>query len=297
MDGLRGKVALITGSAGGIGRALARHAAGEGMRLVLVDRDGRALKMLAHTLRAGGADVLAERVDVTNARAVNAVVNHAYRHYGAVHLLVNSAGIGAGSMAWDGSLLRWERVLDVNLWGAIHTVRACVPRMHKQGAEAHIVNIASVLGLITFPRLSVYATSKHALVAYSEGLYHDLTFYLRAKIGVSVACPGFVRTGMQQPESGWRAWLRRWRRRRRGRGSPDEAAVELWQRLSGQGMPPEEVARRVFAGIAERRFYIYTHPGLQSVLERATRARLAGDPPPQFTLQEVYDACCNDTKP
>jgi len=284
---LHGKVALITGGAGGIGRALARHAASEGMRLVLADRDGRALKMLAHALRADGADVLAEKVDVTSARDVNAIVNDAYRRHGVVHLLINSAGVGAGAMAWGGSMTSWRRVLDTNLYGSIHTVRACIPRMLKQGAEAYIVNIASILGLITFPRLSAYATSKHALVAYSEGLYHDLNFFLRAEIGVSVACPGFVRTRMQRPESGWLGWFRA---RRRG-GGPDEAAIELWQRMSGQGMPPEEVARRMFAGIAERRFYIFTHPGLQFALERAMRARLAGDPPPQFSVQDLLQAC------
>ena len=293
MDDFRGKVALITGSAGGIGRALAMHAASVGMRLVLADRDGQALQALARILRASGVDVLAEKVDVTSARAVNALVDHAYRRHGAVHLLINSAGIGTGTMAWGGSLSIWKRVLDVNLYGAIHTVRACVPRMLKQGAEAHIVNIASVLGLMTFPRLSVYATSKHALVAYSEGLHHDLNFFLQAKIGVSVVCPGFVRTEMQQTRSGWRARLHRWRRRE----SPDEAAVGLWRRLSEQGMPPEELARRVFAGVAERRFYIYTHPGLQPVLERAARARLAGEPPPQLSLQEVLDACRDDSLP
>lgn len=296
MGDLRGKVALITGSAGGIGRALAGHAAREGMRLVLADRDAPALRALARTLRAGGAEVQAEKVDVTSARAVNTLVDHAYRRHGAVHLLINSAGIGAGTTAWGSSLSNWKRVLDVNLYGAIHTVRACVPRMLKQGAEAHIVNVASLLGLMTFPGLCVYATSKHALVAYSEGLYHDLKFFLQAKIGVSVVCPGFVRTEMQQPERRWFEW----RPKRSESRPPDPRLLEaeqFWQRLTAQGMPPEEVARRVFAGVAERRFYIYTHPGLQSALERATRARLAGGPPEQFSVQEILDACRDDTKP
>jgi NAD(P)-dependent dehydrogenase (short-subunit alcohol dehydrogenase family) len=258
MREFQGKVAVVTGAASGIGRALADRCASEGMKVVLADVDEQALAAAQDELRAAGADVRAVRTDVSRAEDVEALARQTLDAFGAVHLLCNNAGVGGGSSAWESTLADWKWVLGVNLWGVIHGVHTFVPLMLQQDTEGHIVNTASMAGLISGPGLAVYKVSKFGVVTLSETLYHELG--LRgAKIKVSVLCPGWVRTRITDAERNRPAELRN------DAGpapqDPAYAAVEQWVRHAVEtGMPPSEIADQVFQAIRDERFYILTHP-------------------------------------
>ena len=184
MKELRGKVAVVTGAASGIGRALAGRFAAEGMKVVLADVEGPALAKAESELRAGGATVLAVAADVARAEAVDALAARTLEAFGGVHVLCNNAGVYASGLSWERPLADWEWVLGVNLWGVIHGVRAFVPIMLRQGSEAHIVNTASVAGLISGPFSAPYNVSKYGVVALSESLHYELALAGRAGEGV-----------------------------------------------------------------------------------------------------------------
>jgi NAD(P)-dependent dehydrogenase (short-subunit alcohol dehydrogenase family) len=193
MKEFKDKVAVITGAASGIGRALAERCAHEGMKVVLADVDVDALATTVAALKATGAPVLAVVTDVSKAQDVDALAQRTLAAFGAVHLLCNNAGVWAGISAWDSSLADWEWVLGVNLWGVIHGIHTFVPLMLAQGTPGHIVNTASMAGLLTGRGPAVYRVSKHAVVALSEMLYHQLA-HRGANVKVSVLCPGGVDT-------------------------------------------------------------------------------------------------------
>jgi NAD(P)-dependent dehydrogenase (short-subunit alcohol dehydrogenase family) len=250
---LRGKTAVITGAASGIGRALAERLARERMRLVLADVDGRRLREVAR--RLSGA--IAVRTDVSRSSEVEALAARAYQRFGAVHLLCNNAGVAEYGAVWEVPPRRWQRVLRVNLWGTIHGCLAFIPRMLAQGEPAHVVNTASMAGLVTPPLAGPYSVTKHAVVALSEALVQDLS--LRgARIGVSLLCPGWVAT-------------------RLGRSAPGaDAAVRS---LIARGLPPEAVAERTVRAIRSGEFYVLTHPEMARAVQRRAEAILAGRPP------------------
>ena len=197
---LAGKVAVITGAASGFGREFARLAARRGCKLVLADVQEDALAEAAAELSAQGADLLAQPTNVSKAEQVEALAERTLQRFGAVHLLFNNAGVGAGGLRWENTVQDWEWVLGVNLWGVVHGIRTFTPLM-LQGMRAdpdyfgHIVNTSSIAGLLSPPGLGVYNVSKHAVVTLSETLYHDLRL-IEARIGVSVLCPAFVPTGI-----------------------------------------------------------------------------------------------------
>lgn len=270
MRELAGKVAVVTGAASGIGRCLAERCAREGMRVVLADVEAAALEAAAAELRAQGAEVLAAPTDVSRPEAVEALAAATLGAFGAVHLLCNNAGVGVGTTIWETSLEDWRWVLGVNLWGAVHGVRTFVPIMLRQGGEAHIVNTASIQGLLTHhPLSSSYQVSKHAVVALSEQLHHELS-QCGAAIGVSVLCPAWVRTqigtsGRNRPPAALAAPT--------GEFSPaQEAALERCIAALQNGDAPEAVADGAIAAVREGRFYILPH---RNWLE-AVRARLEG---------------------
>ena len=255
MKTFQGKVAVITGAASGIGRALAEHCVKEGMKVVLADVEEQALLHVNRELIAQGAQTLAVQTDVSQAAAVETLAQKAFETYSAVHLLFNNAGVGAGATAWESTLADWEWVLGVNLWGVIHGIRSFVPRMLEQRAESHIVNTSSIGGLTAGPGLSVYMASKHAVVSLTETLYHELA--LRgSSIGVSVLCPGFVKTRIQDSERNRPARLQ---------NTPGEQNLSREEQEGGQilqqaiqkGMSPQQQAEVVFEAIREERFYIY----------------------------------------
>ena len=260
MNIFQGKVAVVTGAASGIGRALAERCAQEGMKVVLADIEEQALLQASRDLAAQGAETLAVQTDVSQAAEVERLAKLAFETYSAVHLLFNNAGVGAGKTAWESTLADWEWVLGVNLWGVIHGIHFFVPRMLEQPAEGYIVNTASMAGLTSSPGLSVYMASKHAVVSLTETLYHELK--LRdASIGVSVLCPGFVKTRIQDAERN---------RPTRLQNVPGEHASheqklsreeqeggQILQQAIREGMSPQHLADITFAAIREERFYIY----------------------------------------
>jgi NAD(P)-dependent dehydrogenase (short-subunit alcohol dehydrogenase family) len=255
MKEFKDKVAVITGAASGIGRALADRCVREGMKAVLADVEGEALTKTEASLKASGAAVLAVRTDVSRAGDVEALARRAFEAFGAVHLLCNNAGVAAEAPVWESTLAEWEWVLGVNLWGVIHGVRVFVPRMLAQDTECHIVNTASVAGLLSGPGLGAYKVTKHAVVSLSETLHYELA-ERRAKVKVAVLCPGIVNTRIMESA-----------RNRPGHppaaGPLDPACGARWEalrQLVPAGMPPEQVAGAVFEALRKDQFYILTHP-------------------------------------
>jgi NAD(P)-dependent dehydrogenase (short-subunit alcohol dehydrogenase family) len=259
-----GKVAVVTGAASGIGRALAERCARESMHVALADIEPAALDRAAAELRATGAEVLAVVTDVAKAGDVAALAQQTLDAFGAVHLLCNNAGVGAGTTVWESTLADWEWVLGVNLWGVIHGVRTFVPIMLAQGDDCHVVNTASIAGLIAGPGLGVYKVTKHAVVTLSETLHYDLAMR-GANIGVSILCPEWVNTRIMESA-----------RNRPSALQNDPAAEQVtpemlavWQHMIDavqSGMSPAEVTDQVFTAIRERRLYILTHPATKALV-------------------------------
>ena len=193
MKEFQDKVAVVTGAASGIGRALAGKCAALGMKVVLADVEESALWQAEYELQVSGAQVLAVRTDVSQADEVEALAKITFETYGAVHLLFNNAGVGAGTTVWESSLADWQWVLGVNLWGVIHGVHFFVPRMLAQDSEGHIVNTASSAGLVSSSGLGIYKVSKHGVVTLSETLALELAAH-GSKLKASVLCPEFVNT-------------------------------------------------------------------------------------------------------
>jgi NAD(P)-dependent dehydrogenase (short-subunit alcohol dehydrogenase family) len=188
MEDFQDKVAVVTGGASGIGRALAEKSAALGMKIVLADVEERALSQAEKELKAGGAEVRALRTDVSQAGEVEAQAHLAFTTYGAVHLLFNNAGVSVKHTVWGSSLVDWQWVLGVNLWGVIHGLHFFVPRMLAQGSEGHIVNTASDAGLLAHAGQHSYNVSKHGVVALSETLALELAAH-GAALKASVLCP------------------------------------------------------------------------------------------------------------
>ena len=259
MRSLRGKTAVITGAASGIGRALAHRLARERMRLVLVDVDRRRLAQVASELPGS----LPVRADVSRAADVEMLAAKAFARFGAVHLLCNNAGIAEYGALWEVPLARWRRVVGVNLWGVIHGCLAFVPRMIAQGSPAHVVNTASMAGLVTPPQAGAYSVTKHAVVALSEALAQDLALR-QARIGVSVLCPGWVATRLLQSAPG---------------------ADPVLQALVAQGVSPDAIAERTVRAIRSGEFYVLTHPEMAPAIRRRADEILAGRAPAPLPLK------------
>ena len=257
---MRGKVAVITGGASGIGRAVARRAAAEGMRVVIADIEEGALREVERELTGQGADAIAVTTDVADAGSVRGLRDRALRHYGAVHLVHNNAGVGGGGPIWEVPEQDWRWILGVNLWGVIHGVTTFVPLLMEQG-EGHVVNTASIAGLVTAPFIGPYNATKQAVVAVSETLYKDLEAAGASGVGVSVLCPGFVQTriadsGRNRPD---------WAPGREVEGAED--ARSLIKDLVDGGIPAEVVAERVLDAVRTDTFYILTHPDTRVAIQ------------------------------
>jgi NAD(P)-dependent dehydrogenase (short-subunit alcohol dehydrogenase family) len=260
----KNKVAVVTGAASGIGRAIAGRCAAEGMIVVLADIEGPALAEAAKSLADTGATLRPYRLDVSSAAEVEAMAETTYKEFGAVHLLFNNAGVAPeGLPAWSQTLDRWRWVIDVNLHGVIHGIRSFVPRTLAGGDEGHVVNTASVAGLHAGPMISPYYATKHAVVGLSEALFLELQMG-NARVGASVLCPAFVKTKIAESA------------RNRPQTSAAPAGSEefgtLVRALVEKGVSPESIADQVFAAIAKKEFWILTHPEFDA----AIRERVIG---------------------
>jgi NAD(P)-dependent dehydrogenase (short-subunit alcohol dehydrogenase family) len=276
MKEFKDKVALVTGGASGIGYAMADRFASVGMKIVLADIEEPALEVAERNLKDKGAPVLAVRTDVSKAADVERLAARAYDHFGAVHVLCNNAGVGGAGLTWEQSLEDWEWVIGVNLWGVIHGLRTFLPRMLAQGTEGHVVNTASVAGLITTPYMSVYEATKHAVVAMTESLRMELEM-LGSSIGASVLCPGFVATNIGDSERNRPEELRSASTTK----ETDQQAVmrELARQQISAGIKPSEVAEMVLESIRDDRFYVLTHPRFKKVIRLRMENILEGKPP------------------
>lgn len=269
MRQLQGRVAVVTGAASGIGLAMARRFSGAGMHLVMADIEQAALQAAADALRSAGARVLAMRTDVGDEAQVQALADKAWETYGAVHLVCNNAGVASPALrtrAWESSLADWEWILRVNLMGVLHGVRAFVPRMLAAGDEGHVVNTASVAGLLT--GANPYHVSKHGVACLTEGLYKDLKA-MGAKVSASVLCPGLIRTGILDAERNRPAELGRTELA----SLPDD--VQRWasgfRRSLEGGYEPALVADAVHDAVVSDRYYIVP---AQQALQAMIRTRM-----------------------
>jgi NAD(P)-dependent dehydrogenase (short-subunit alcohol dehydrogenase family) len=270
MKNFNDKVAVITGGASGLGREFANQAAERGMKVVLADVQQDALDQARAELEARGVDVLAMLCDVRKSEQVQALADATMARFGAVHLVFNNAGVGSGGLIWENSEADWEWVLGVNLWGVIHGVRIFTRLMLDCAArdpayEGHIVNTASMAGLLNAPTMGVYNVSKHAVVSLSESLYHDLQL-VEAPIGASVLCPYFVPTGISQSH---RNRPQDVKMTARATASQMAAQAMTEKAVESGKVSAVDVAQITFDAIGNGQFYIYSHPGaLGSVAER-----------------------------
>ena len=274
------QTAVITGAASGFGLEVARLAAARGMNLVLCDVQADALARAATEFT--GLPVLTQCVDVSDARAMETMVTVVKARFGAPHFVFNNAGVGCGGLVWENTVADWEWVLGANLWGVIHGVRLFTPMMLEAAAKdpawrGHIVNTASMAGLVSMPNMGVYNVSKHAVVTLSETLYQDLAL-VTDRVHCSVLCPFFMPTGIASSE--------------RNR-PPGEHQKPTRSQLVGQAMIEKavahgkvsaaDVAAKVFEAMDARQFYIYSHPeALGAVQSRAADVTAGRNPADAF---------------
>ena len=261
MKDFKNKVAVITGGASGLGRAFADKAATLGMKIVIGDIREEPLRLAAEELRAAGAEVALLAGDVSKAAYIEALAKVATDSFGDVHCLFNNAGVGSGGLIWENSVKDWEWVLNVNLWGVIHGVRTFTPLMlaaakNDPAYEGHIVSVASIAGLISPGLMGAYNVSKHAVVAHTESLYHDLAT-VEPRIGASVLCPGFTPTGISKSHVSRPVEMQNMDR-------PTESMIRAQQMIekavSSGKLTAVDVANITFDAIRDRQFYILTHP-------------------------------------
>jgi NAD(P)-dependent dehydrogenase (short-subunit alcohol dehydrogenase family) len=274
VEELRGKVAVVTGGASGIGRALARAFGAAGMKVVLADLDEVRMRAVEAELAEGGTEVLPVVCDTSLEPSVEALAQATLERFGAAHVLCNNAGVVGKGDPWTGPMSTWDWVVGVNLYGVIHGIRAFLPIMQTQG-EGHIVNTASMAGLVALPGAAPYNVTKHGVVALSEGLFIELKSS-GSPVRVSALCPGFVRTNLMDGQT--------WQERLGSEPSPTSNPMgvmidDLLRQGVQSGIDPDHVASEVVDAIRTERFWILTHPEMrQSPVERMQRAAAQENP-------------------
>jgi NAD(P)-dependent dehydrogenase (short-subunit alcohol dehydrogenase family) len=276
---VEGKTVLITGAGRGIGRALADRFVAAGMKLAIADIEDGPLEAAARELKAAGAEVLSCRVDVGNGAAMDDFARKVLDTFGAVHVVCNNAGVGSGGRMWELGQAEWEFAMGPNLWGVIHGVRVFCPHLVEQD-EGHIVNTASMAGLINVSGLGAYNVTKGAVVSLSETLYADLEA-VGSNVSASVLCPGFVNTKIWDADrhrTGDQANAER-------QGTPEERemAEKMIRSVMEQAKPAAEVADEVHDAILEKRFYVLTHASAKTEFEARAQRLLNDENPGQPT--------------
>jgi NAD(P)-dependent dehydrogenase (short-subunit alcohol dehydrogenase family) len=270
MQELKDRVAVVTGGGSGIGAALARALAAQGMDVVVADVEMAGAEQVADEVRAAGRRGLAVQVDVSQRESVEALAERCYRELGGCHLLCNNAGVFVVGPIQNRSAADWEWVLGVNLWGVVHGLTAFLPRMLAEPGEKHIVNTASIAGLIATPGIGIYAASKYAVVGLSEHLRLDLA---KHGIGVSVLCPGGVVTQIMRSDRNRPAALA---------GAPAVSEASLQQmsaaasRRDDEMQPPEAIAAAVIDGVRANDAYILTHAHYRGLVEKRCAELMRG---------------------
>ncbi|NNL66312.1 MAG: SDR family NAD(P)-dependent oxidoreductase [Myxococcales bacterium] len=274
MEELQGRVAVVTGGASGIGRGMAEAFLAEGMHVVLGDIEAAPLAETTQALSRDGARVIGVECDVSKPESVEALRDAALSEFGKVHVVCNNAGVGGGGGAmWEASLDDWDWGLGVNLMGVIYGIRSFVPVMIEQGEGGHVVNTSSMAGLM--PGMGIYGVTKHAVVALSESLWTELN--TRGQdVGVSVLCPGWVRTRIVESE-------RNRPEAPRPDPGPEAPQIEMMRKMIASfvegGLDPLEVGRRVAQSIREKRFYVLTHPHWRNMIQNRLENILEGRDP------------------
>ena len=279
---LAGRVAVITGGGSGFGRVFAHLAAKAKMKVALADIEPAALAKVVDELKGQGAEIFGRTCDVSKADHVEALAEATMETYGAVHLVFNNAGVGSGGLIWENSLSDWDWVLGVNLYGVVHGIRSFVPRMLECAKKdpsyrGHVVNTASMAGMLNAPNMGIYNVSKHAVVSLTETLYQDLRL-IEAPIGASVLCPYFVPTGISASHRNAPSSVA-------GEGqtaSQKAAAVMSSKAVSSGKVTANDVAARTFEAILADQFYIFSHPhalgNVQTRMEDILTIRNPSDP-------------------
>jgi NAD(P)-dependent dehydrogenase (short-subunit alcohol dehydrogenase family) len=256
MDEFRGRVAVITGGGGGIGAAMAAAFAARGARIVLADIDAEGMERVAATLPLRPTEILTIPTDVTRLASVRALAAAAAERFGGVHIVCNNAGVATFGEVADATHADWEYTMSVNFWGVVHGVEAFLPLLLAQGAGGHIVNTASMAGLVGMRWLGVYCASKFAVVGLSEALHRELA---DRGIGVSVLCPMIVQTSINENSV---------RNRPTSLRNPEPDVVPAADAMVGGVIAPDEVARRVVRAIERKDLYVLTHPEQREILRR-----------------------------
>jgi NAD(P)-dependent dehydrogenase (short-subunit alcohol dehydrogenase family) len=269
MRNLAGKVAVITGAASGIGLALSRRLGSDGMRVMMADIEEPALATTAASLASEGIEVATTVTDVSDPAAVDDLARRTLERFGAVHVVCNNAGVSRGGPAWQVPLPIWNWTVGVNLFGLVHGIRSFLPHLIAQG-EGHVVNTASVGGLVSGPWMSPYHATKHAAIAMSESLYHELAA-IGSPVGVSVLCPGTVRTRIYEAYRNWPARYGPWP------GAQDPPGLAEWRQSVQAGVEsgadPAVIATAVRDAIVGNRFWVLTHPEFSgAILDKYSRA-------------------------
>jgi NAD(P)-dependent dehydrogenase (short-subunit alcohol dehydrogenase family) len=273
MKELKGKVAAVTGAASGLGRSMALAFAAEGMDVALADVDQANLSSVADEVQAKGVRAITLRVDVSQAEQVEAFRDQTLARLGAIHVVCNNAGVSPLGAVWENTPADWQWILGVNLWGVINGVRAFTRDLIAQN-EGHVVNTASVSGLIAPPGSGAYNVTKHAVVALSESLHHDLRERDSA-VGVSVLCPAYVPTGIVDSE---RSRPRDLPKSEKTRETLAKEAM-LRKAVTSGKVSADQVAQAVVAAVREERFYILTHPRIKGAIQARMEDILEGRAP------------------
>lgn len=276
IEDFTGRVAVVTGGASGIGKALAVALGEAGARLVLADVEGPALAAASGELASRGFEVLPVVTDVRHWESVEALASATIERYGTVHLVCNNAGVGGGGVIRDISLKMWRWVIDVNLWGVIHGVHAFLPHLLAHGEPAHIVNTASLAGLAGSVSMGPYCASKFAVVGLSESLSAEMIDD-GANVGVSVLCPGYVRTNIATSQRNRPAELRDTGRPKNATGR--DLAAEVQRMFDTVGKEPDEVAALVLDAVRHDRFWVFSHPDMLGDIEARFERMMRGENP------------------
>ncbi len=278
LSNFQDKVAVITGGASGIGLAVAQNCAAAGMKLVLADIEQANLDRVTADFERDGVEVLPLVIDVSNYDAVEAMARQTIERFGKVHFLFNNAGVSGGSSVWETTLNDWDWVMGVNVMGVVYGIKAFTPIMLEQGEEGHIVNTASIAGLIAGPSMGAYRVSKHAVVALTETLYLELE-QIGAKVGASVLCPAWVKTQIFTSDRNRPSGLQN-----DGSNDPTDPKVQAQLAEAGRsvqedGIPPSVVADHVMDAVQNNRFYILTHPNFNGAVAYRMKDILEGNNP------------------